>query len=120
MTSTELQQDDAGNGYILGSTLKLAKKPVNLFLPGYARVFSAMTVRAQLTSWSRHHQIESVHFTASDGRPLHPALASIQTLAREYYVLRDNAMQVGSEEDGVAEVWRRVLGCDWNGILVEN
>jgi hypothetical protein len=61
---------------------------------------------------SRHHHVESLYFTAPDGTPLHPALAAVQTPAREYYVLRDNGMQVGCEEDGVALVWRKLLGCD--------
>ncbi|KAG1818454.1 uncharacterized protein BJ212DRAFT_1345612 [Suillus subaureus] len=65
-----------------------------------------------------HHHVESVHFTAPKGVPLHPALAVIQTPAREYIILKDNGMQVGCEEDGVANVWMHVLGCDKNGIVV--
>jgi hypothetical protein len=42
----------------------------------------------------------------------------MQTPAREYIVLKDNGMQVGCEEDGVADVWMHVLGCDKNGITV--
>jgi hypothetical protein len=63
----------------------------------------------------RLHHVESVHFTASDGRPLHPAVAVVQTLAREYFILRDNGMQVGCEEEGVSDVWRGVLGCSRSG-----
>ncbi|KAI0264028.1 hypothetical protein BC834DRAFT_971075 [Gloeopeniophorella convolvens] len=62
-----------------------------------------------------HHHVESVHLTTSGGRPLHPALAVVQTPAREYYILRDNGMEVGCEEVGVAGVWMRVLGCDSGG-----
>lgn len=47
-----------------------------------------------------------------NGRPLHPALAAVQTPGREYYILRDNGMQVGCEEEGVALVWMGLLGCD--------
>ncbi|KAG1742363.1 uncharacterized protein EDB91DRAFT_1128833 [Suillus paluster] len=65
-----------------------------------------------------HHHVESVHFTTPKGVPLHPALAVMQTPAREYIILKDNGMQVGCEEDGVAEVWMQVLGCDNNGIVV--
>ncbi|OJA09603.1 hypothetical protein AZE42_10264 [Rhizopogon vesiculosus] len=65
-----------------------------------------------------HHHVESVHFTTPKGVPFHPALAVVQTPAREYIVLKDNGMQVGCEEDGVTNVWMRVLGCDQNGIAV--
>ncbi|KAI0287968.1 hypothetical protein BC826DRAFT_1041257, partial [Russula brevipes] len=66
-----------------------------------------------------HHHIESVHLTAAGGRPLHPALAVVQTPAREYYILRDNGMEVGCEEDGVASIWMRIIGCDARGEPVE-
>jgi len=56
--------------------------------------------------------VESVHFTTAKGDPLHPALAVVQTPRREYFVLRDNGMQVGCEEEGVAEVWMDLVGCD--------
>lgn len=65
-----------------------------------------------------HHHIESIHFTAQTKVPLHPALAIVQTLTREYYILKDNGMQVGCEEDGVAEVWQRIIGCDARGVEV--
>ncbi|KAF7314415.1 Abhydrolase-3 domain-containing protein [Mycena kentingensis (nom. inval.)] len=68
-----------------------------------------------------HHHVESLHFTASGprkGHPLHAALAIVQTPAREYFILRDNGMQVGCEEDGVAEVWKTVLRCDSWGVGV--
>ncbi|KAI0771153.1 hypothetical protein BD413DRAFT_476339 [Trametes elegans] len=63
-----------------------------------------------------HHHVESVHFTSSGGSALHPALAVVQTPHREYFVLRDNGMQVGCEEDGVAGVWQEVFGCDGRGV----
>ncbi|TRM63985.1 hypothetical protein BD626DRAFT_536682 [Schizophyllum amplum] len=53
---------------------------LNLFLPG-------------------HHHVESLHFTTSKGTPLHPDVAVVQTPGREYYILRDNGMQIGCEED---------------------
>ena len=65
-----------------------------------------------------HHHVESVHFTTPKNVLLHPALAVVQTPAREYIILRDNGMQVGCEEDGVANVWMHVLGCDENGVAV--
>ena len=64
---------------------------------------------------SRHHHVESVHLTATGGRPLHPALAVVRTPSREYYILSDNGLEVGCEEEGVAGVWMRVLGCDARG-----
>ncbi|KAJ4464070.1 hypothetical protein C8R41DRAFT_783168 [Lentinula lateritia] len=94
-TSTEMAHDFAGVRTELGDRKKLKFK-LNLFLPA-------------------HHHVESVHFTTAQGRPLHPALAVVQTPAREYYVLRDNGMQVGCEEDGVARVWMTILGCAING-----
>ncbi|KIM43353.1 hypothetical protein M413DRAFT_69460 [Hebeloma cylindrosporum] len=69
---------------------------VNLFLPA-------------------HHHVESVHFTSSNGSPLHPALAIVQTPGREYFILKDNGMQVGCEEEGVAEVWMQIIGCSQTG-----
>ncbi|KAJ3880015.1 hypothetical protein F5051DRAFT_324835 [Lentinula edodes] len=94
-TSTEMAHDFAGVPTELGDEKKPEVK-LNLFLPA-------------------HHHVESVHFTTAQGRPLHPALAVVQTSAREYYVLRDNGMQVGCEEDGVARVWMAILGCAING-----
>ncbi|KAG1852011.1 hypothetical protein C8R48DRAFT_612006 [Suillus tomentosus] len=100
MSSNQMAQEFAG----LPSRVTLAairgKTPkINLYLPA-------------------HHHVESVHFTTPKGVPLHPALAVIQTPAREYVVLKDNGMQVGCEEDGVANVWMHVLGCDKNGIAL--
>jgi hypothetical protein len=66
----------------------------------------------------RHHHVESIHLTTPRGRPLHPALAVVQTSAREYYILRDNGLEVGCEEEGVAGVWMRILGCDARGEMV--
>jgi hypothetical protein len=67
-----------------------------------------------LTS-GRHHQVESVHFTTSSKRLLHPAVAVIQTPSREYFILKENGMQIGCEEEGVAEVWMEILGCTATG-----
>jgi hypothetical protein len=63
------------------------------------------------------HHVESVHFSAAGGAHLHAALAVVQTPAREVYLLRDNGMQVGTEEEGVADVWRTVIGCDARGVV---
>lgn len=63
-----------------------------------------------------HHHVESIHFTTRTKTALHPALAIVQTPSREYYILKDNGMQTGCEEDGVAEVWQRIIGCDARGV----
>jgi hypothetical protein len=54
--------------------------------------------------------VESVHFVSSSGRPFHPAVASVQTPHREYFVLRENGLQIGCEEDGISETWMDILG----------
>jgi len=51
----------------------------------------------------RHHHVESVHFNTSMKCPLHPALAVVQTPSREYFILRENGMQIGCEEEGIAD-----------------
>ncbi len=63
-----------------------------------------------------HHHIESVHFTTCASVPLHPALAVVQTPGREYFILKDNGMEVGCEEDGVAPLWMEILSCDNKGL----
>ena len=63
----------------------------------------------------RHHHVESVHFATPRGEPLHLALATVQTPHREYLILRDNGMQVGCEEEGVAAIWQEVIECDRMG-----
>jgi len=60
---------------------------------------------------NRHHYVESVHLMSAKRRPLHSALAVVQTPGREYFILRDNGMQVGCEEEGVSAVWMLILGC---------
>lgn len=64
----------------------------------------------------RHHNVESLHFTTSDGQDLHHAIAVVQTSNREYYILKDNGMQIGCEEDGIPLAWRRLLACTSTGI----
>ncbi|KAF7365346.1 hypothetical protein MVEN_00406600 [Mycena venus] len=97
MSATQMAQDFAGLPDVV--PVRVAASPkVNLFLPA-------------------HHHVESLHFTASS-RALHDALAIVQTPGRIYYVLRDNGMQVGCEEEGVAEIWMDILGCDNAGVTV--
>lgn len=65
---------------------------------------------------SSHHHVESVHFQTSDKKAFHPAVATVQTLAREYYILKDNGMLIGTEEDGVNPLWQVLLECDEKGL----
>lgn len=51
-----------------------------------------------------------------DGRPLHPAVATVQTPLREYYILKDNGMQIGCEEEGIPVVWMELIGCNSAGM----
>lgn len=110
MSSVDMAQEFNG----ISSDLPKPKQSmrVQLFLPAYT-IF--MTKRTLLTILFRHHHVESLHFTTSKDEPLHPALAAVQTPGREYYVFRDNGMQVGCEEDGVARVWMQILQCDTYG-----
>ncbi|KAG2155813.1 uncharacterized protein EDB93DRAFT_1080161 [Suillus bovinus] len=100
MSSNQMAQEFAGlPSQVTLATIRSEKPKINLYLPA-------------------HHHVESVHLTSPKGVPLHSALAVIQTPAREYIVLKDNGMQVGCEEDGVANVWMHVLGCDKNGMTI--
>jgi hypothetical protein len=72
---------------------------------------------AEHTFYSIHH-VESVHFTTPLKHALHPALAIVQTPSRAYFVLKDNGMEVGCEEAGVAPLWMEVLGCTTKGTII--
>ncbi|CCL98412.1 uncharacterized protein FIBRA_00409 [Fibroporia radiculosa] len=99
MTATAMAQEFAGlpAPRVGNPSAKQRPKLVNLYLP-------------------EHHHIESVYFTASEGQQLHAALAVVQTPHRSYYILRDNGMQVGCEEDGIGLLWQQLLGCDASGV----
>ncbi|TBU61886.1 hypothetical protein BD310DRAFT_812385 [Dichomitus squalens] len=97
MTTNEMAQEFAGlPARVAPQYGKQKNTTLNLFLP-------------------EHHHVESVHLAGPGGKNLHPALAVIQTPHREYFVLRDNGMQVGCEEDGVADIWQELLRCDCRG-----
>ncbi|KAJ7254343.1 hypothetical protein B0H12DRAFT_1323432 [Mycena haematopus] len=98
MSATQMAQDFAGLSDVAPARPILSPK-VNLFLPA-------------------HHHVESVHFTTS-GRALHGALAIVQTPGRIYFILRDNGMQIGCEEEGVAEVWMNLLSCNNSGVALQ-
>ncbi|KAL1758422.1 hypothetical protein FB107DRAFT_207218 [Schizophyllum commune] len=91
---TEARGIASGEHFMQKQTVKL-----NMFLPG-------------------HHHVESVHLATSKGTALHTAAAVVQTPGREYYILRDNGMQIGCEEDGVADLFREMLGCDRHGVAI--
>ncbi|KAK0221972.1 hypothetical protein IW262DRAFT_1377186 [Armillaria fumosa] len=93
-SASEMAEDFSGVAST--SALPVKTQRVNLFLPA-------------------HHHVESVHVRTARGEQLHPALAMVQTPGREYFVLRDNGMQVGCEEEGVGEVWMGLLECDSSG-----
>lgn len=116
MSTSAMAQEFAGlpdNNAALGSrTAGRSVNTVNMYLPAYVTFILSCACNADPCS---HHHIESVHFTTSKGEALHTAVAVVQTPGREYYVLRDNGMQVGCEEEGIAEVWQRILGCDTLG-----
>ncbi|KAH9851565.1 hypothetical protein C2E23DRAFT_829735 [Lenzites betulinus] len=113
--------------YILASVVGNSISGEWMSTTGMAQDFAGLSSRGPPPAPSRikdpkvnlylpeHHHVESVHFSSPGGGPLHPALAVVQTPHREYYILRDNGMQVGCEEEGVAAVWREVLGCDHRG-----
>ncbi|KAI5121390.1 hypothetical protein M0805_003162 [Coniferiporia weirii] len=95
MSANHMAQVIAGTASsdpLITSARKVETPKVNLFLPA-------------------HHLVESLHFTTGKGQALHPALAVVQTPDREYFILRDNGMEVGCEEDGVWPVWTELLGC---------
>ncbi|KAI0081570.1 hypothetical protein K474DRAFT_1768489 [Panus rudis PR-1116 ss-1] len=98
MSTTQMAQDFAGMPSKIDGTKSKAKNAaVNMYLP-------------------EHHHIESVHFLTAKGQPLHPAIAAVQTPYREYFVLKDNGMEIGSEEEGIREPWMNLLKCDSNGV----
>ncbi|KAH7338930.1 hypothetical protein B0J17DRAFT_706217 [Rhizoctonia solani] len=58
---------------------------------------------------SEHHLVESVHLPSS----LHPALAMVTTApGREYFVLRDTGMPIGTSDQGLEPLWQTLIGCD--------
>lgn len=70
-----------------------------------------------ITLADRHHHVESVHIQTSKGMTLHPEVAVVQTPGRQYYVLRDNGMQIGcDEEGGIADIWQEILHCTALGL----
>jgi hypothetical protein len=118
MSAPQMAQEFAGLTERKTLSVPARVSSVNLFLP--ARVFPPPHRCYRLLPHTdakifRHHHVESIHVTATSGYPLHPALAVVQTPAREYYILRDNGFEVGCEEEGMASVWMRILGCDARG-----
>ncbi|KAF8630847.1 hypothetical protein AX17_005206 [Amanita inopinata Kibby_2008] len=97
MSSTEMEQEFHGLPINTVSKSRIQNR-VHLYVPA-------------------HHHVESVHLGTRKGQPLHAALAVVQTACREYYILKDNGMQVGCEEEGVSRVWMSILACNGDGTL---
>lgn len=110
-----MAQDFAGlSTRSYATTARPKNVQVSLYLPEWV-AFRWNQLVCRLTVSGRHHHIESVHFEDARSQLLHVALAVVQTPHRAYFILRDNGMQVGCEEDGVSEVWQEVVGCDASG-----
>ena len=90
---------------------------INFYLPAQVYITQRISRDSDVIFCS-HHLVESVHFTTSKGQPFHPALACIRTPDRDYYILRDNGMTVGCEEDGIWAPWTELLHCDKSGLEV--
>ena len=119
MSSIQMEQYFTGKPDLTVSTVNFKVQEVHLFLPeSFIHFILFYCVVSKLVT-SRHHHVESIHFTTADGRPLHSALAVVQTTSREYYILRDNGMQVGTQEDGVSDIWMEILGCTNLGRSIE-
>ncbi|TFK52258.1 hypothetical protein OE88DRAFT_1678295 [Heliocybe sulcata] len=120
MSSTQMAQDFAGLSAGGTGGPRHGQTQVNLYLPLQVSLCSfhpPLTPSVRLHPRSHHH-VESVHFTTpgSSRQSIHRAVAVVQTPAREYFVLRDNGMQIGCEEEGVGEVWMQALGCAASGV----
>ena len=119
MTSTHMSQVFSGISRSDDDVVYNRSKPckVNLFLPSYAlqSVYGKTRSLTDLCALS-HHLVESVHFTSRIGVSLHHAIAVVQTPCREYFILRENGMEIGCEEDGVWPNWMHILNCDSHGL----
>lgn len=58
-------------------------------------------------------QVVSVHLPST----LHPALAIVHRASGySEYVLAETGQMVGTEDEGVVELWQGLLGCDYKGV----
>ncbi|BEI87315.1 uncharacterized protein CcaverHIS019_0100330 [Cutaneotrichosporon cavernicola] len=81
---------------------------------------SPIPVKAGATNWSKvelylpeSQQVLSVHLP---GAPTAPALAIVHRASgKSDWVLRETGHVVGNEDEGVAELWQGILGCDRHG-----
>ena len=100
-----------GSGH--GSSMSKPSR-VNLFLPAWV-VYPSIVLEALNRDCA-----DTIMLKVSISRP-RPDFRYIQRLRlckrlQENTILRDDGMQVGCEEDGVVEMWRRILGCDERGL----
>lgn len=101
---------------VVQQPLRTRSPVLNLYLPECVQHVELFRSTPFDHVQDRHHHVESVHFMSPRGDELHPAVAVVQTPHREYFVLRDNGMQIGCEEEGVAVVWQEILQCDDKGL----
>lgn len=119
LTSMEMAHVFNGNP---STSSTIVKKPVvSLYVPECV-IFGVQShillIISSTSSEQRHHYVESVHFANPAGKPLHAAVAVIQTPTREYYILRDTGLEIGSEENGVYPAWMDAIRCSTQGIEV--
>ncbi|KAG8885885.1 hypothetical protein FRB97_009047 [Tulasnella sp. 331] len=60
--------------------------------------------------------VESVHFKDQRQSAFHLSVASIQTQAREVFLLRETGQEIGMEEEGIRPVWMDLLSCSAGGM----
>lgn len=53
--------------------------------------------------------------SSSESEKLHSAIAMVTTAERSYYVLKMTGQILGSEEEGVGEIWQKMVGCKRDG-----
>lgn len=108
----------SGKPPLLGQPRSANTSRLNLYLPEYVAVSQSLYAVLDYEHVARHHYVETVAFKTASGKPLHNALAALQTPSREYLILRETGLTVGCEEDGLAPVWMDLLQCDERGIAL--
>jgi hypothetical protein len=92
----------------------LVSSSLSKFIPEEDHKYSAIFL-------IRHHLIESVHLGTRRGganTQLHPALALVLTApGREYFVLRDTGISIGTSDEGLEPLWQGLIGCDTWGYV---
>lgn len=94
-----------------GRQMELSKRSKGLSL--YLSEYVNAACLSKTPDSARHHHVEGVYIPTT----FHPSIASVQTTHREYYVLRETGQQIGTEEEGVSEIWQEILKCNANGTV---